>query len=133
MTFRFDDFALDTEAYRLERAGTPVPLEPKAFDVLLLLVQPAGKLVTKPAILDAVWPGTAVTDYALTRVIAQLRKSLGDAAHEARFIETVPTRGYRWIRPLAPLAPDAADATPASRLPVASPAVWTARFRRMEA
>src|SRR5688500_5469902 len=99
MKFYWDDFTLDTDAYRLARAGAPVPLERKAFDVLRLLVERAGKLVTKQEILDAVWPGTAVTDYALTRVIAQLRKSLGDAAHESRFIETVPTRGYRWIRP----------------------------------
>jgi Tol biopolymer transport system component/DNA-binding winged helix-turn-helix (wHTH) protein len=100
MKFLWDDFVLDPEAYRLERAGVALPLEPKAFNVLVLLVQRAGKLVTKQEILDVVWPQTAVTDYALTRVVAQLRKTLGDEVRETRFIETVPTRGYRWIRPL---------------------------------
>lgn len=100
--YRWDDFVLDLEAYRLERAGVHVPLEPKAFNLLALLVGKAGRLFTKQEIFDALWPATAVTDHALTRVVAQLRKALGDEAREARYLETVPTRGYRWIRPLDP-------------------------------
>ncbi|HUE89647.1 MAG TPA: winged helix-turn-helix domain-containing protein [Vicinamibacterales bacterium] len=100
MQFRFADFVLDLDAYRLERSGVPVALEPKAFDVLALLVQQPEHLFTKQAIFDAVWPKTAVTDHALTRVVAQLRRVLGDEAREATYIETIPTRGYRWIRPV---------------------------------
>jgi Tol biopolymer transport system component/DNA-binding winged helix-turn-helix (wHTH) protein len=103
--FRFDDFVLDLDAYRLERSGVPVALEPKAFDVLALLIQRPEHLFTKQAIFDAVWPGTAVTDHALTRVIAQLRRVLGDEAREATYIETIPTRGYRWIRPVVRVTP----------------------------
>ena len=117
MTFSWDDFVLDAEAYRLERAGVPLALEPKAFDVLVLLVQRAGKLVTKQEILEVVWPQTAVTDYALTRVVAQLRKVLGDEVRETRFIETVPTRGYRWIRPLTPLHARCCGPCPSMPLP----------------
>ncbi len=105
MQFRFDDFVLDLDAYRLERRGVPVALEPKAFDLLALLVQRPEHLVTKQAIFDAIWPNTAVTDHALTRVVAQLRRVLGDEAREASYIETIPTRGYRWIRPVERVTP----------------------------
>ncbi|MFP5378486.1 MAG: winged helix-turn-helix domain-containing protein, partial [Vicinamibacteria bacterium] len=98
--YSWDDFVLDTGAFRLERGGRPVPLEPKAVDVLALLVSQDGRLVTKQAIFDTVWRDVAVTDHALTRIVAQLRRALGDEARESRYIETVPTRGYRWIRPV---------------------------------
>jgi DNA-binding winged helix-turn-helix (wHTH) protein len=103
--YRWDDFLLDLDAYRLERAGTPLALEPKALNLLAVLVQRPGHLFTKQEIFEAVWPQTAVTDHALTRIVAQLRRALGDEAREARFLQTVPTRGYRWIRPVALDAP----------------------------
>lgn len=106
--YKWDDFVLDAENFRLERDGSPMPLEPKALNVLLFLVSRPARLVTKQELFDAVWPDTAVTDHALTRVIAQLRRALGDEARDARYIETVPTRGYRWIRPLKDINPDAA-------------------------
>jgi Tol biopolymer transport system component/DNA-binding winged helix-turn-helix (wHTH) protein len=118
-TYSWDSFVLDVDDFRLEHAGVPVPLEPKAFLVLVCLLERHGQLVTKQELFDQVWPDTAVTDHALTRVIAQLRRALGDEARESTFIETVPTRGYRWIRPLASLA----NATSASSLvPDALPA-----------
>ena len=91
--FRWDDFVLDLYTYRLERDGRPLSVEPKALDVLALLVGQPDHLFTKQEIFDAVWPDTAVTDHALTRVIAQLRRVLGDDSKDARYIETVPTRG----------------------------------------
>jgi len=96
--YRWDDFVLDLDSYRLERAGTPLSLEPKAFNLLVLMIQRPGHLFSKQEIFEALWPDTAVTDHALTRVVAQLRRVLGDEAREARYLETVPTRGYRWIR-----------------------------------
>ena len=72
-------------------------MEPKALELLLFLAANAGRLVTKAEIQDAVWKGTFVTDNALTRLVAQIRKALGDDAREARYIETVPTRGYRFV------------------------------------
>jgi len=94
------ELRVDTAAYRVERGGAPVSLEPKAFDLLVFLLANAGQLVTKQRLLDEVWGGTAVSDNALTRVIAQLRKAIGDDAREARYLETIPTRGYRWIAPV---------------------------------
>jgi len=116
----WDDYRLDPGAYRLERAGVPVPLEPKAFDVLDLLVSEPGRLFTKQEIFERVWRDTAVTDHALTRVIAQLRRALGDQSRDARYIETVPTRGYRWIGPVTPAARSEGTSVP---LPAAHAAV----------
>ena len=94
---RFADIELDVDRFVVTRAGRRVTLEPKAIDVLRVLVERRGRLVTKDDLLDAVWPGVAVTPNALTRVVAQLRRELGDDATAARYIETVPTRGYRFI------------------------------------
>jgi Tol biopolymer transport system component/DNA-binding winged helix-turn-helix (wHTH) protein len=97
ITYRFAGIELDIARFTVTRGGERLPLEPKAIDVLRVLVERRGHLVTKDELLDAVWPGVAVTPNALTRVVAQLRRELGDDASAARFIETVPTRGYRFI------------------------------------
>jgi DNA-binding winged helix-turn-helix (wHTH) protein len=104
------DLRVDPAAFVAERGGRRLDLEPKAFELLVLLLANAGRLLTKQEILDAVWAGTAVTDNALTRVVAQLRKALGDDAREARFLETVPTKGYRWIAPVEGPAEGPAEA-----------------------
>lgn len=104
MRYCWDDFVLDLDAYRLERAGVSIALEPKAFNLLALMVQRPGHLFSKQEIFAAVWPDAIVTDHALTRVVAQLRRALGDEARDGKYIETVPTRGYRWLAPTAPAA-----------------------------
>ena len=81
---------------------------PKTFAVLRYLVSQAGHLVTKDALLEAVWPETAVSEAVIQVAIRQLRRVLGDQARPARFIETVHGRGYRFIAPLCPL-PSSAD------------------------
>ena len=93
----FGDIEFDPARFRLARSGQAVHLEPKALRVLVFLLDNRGRLVDKGELQDAVWPDTAVTENALTRVIAQLRKAMGDDARESRFIETVPTRGYRFV------------------------------------
>ncbi|HEY3057068.1 MAG TPA: winged helix-turn-helix domain-containing protein [Thermoanaerobaculia bacterium] len=100
MTYRFDDIVVDPIAFRLSKAGEPVHIEPKALQILILLLELREKPVTKQELFDAIWPGIAVTENALTRAIAQLRKTLGDDAEAPRYVETVPTRGYRFIGPL---------------------------------
>src|SRR5262245_48728190 len=62
----------------------------------------AGELVTKEALLEAVWPNTIVTDGVLKRHVRELRAILNDDSEEPQYIETIPRRGYRWIAPLAP-------------------------------
>lgn len=106
--FRFADVELDLERFEVTRDGRRLALEPKAVDVLRFFVERPGRLVTRDELLDGVWPGVAVTPNALTRVVAQLRRELGDDAAQARFIETVPTRGYRFIAAVESIAPPAA-------------------------
>ncbi len=119
MKYRWEDFVLDVDAYRLERNAVPLALEPKAFNLLLLLIESPGHVFTKQEIFERLWPGTAVTDHALTRVVAQLRRVLGDDARDGRYIETVPTRGYRWIPKVE--AYDEAPQTPARAITPAKP------------
>lgn len=118
--YRWHDFVLDLDAYRLERAGLPLALEPKAFNLLALLVSRPGHVFTKQEIFETLWADTAVTDHALTRVVAQLRRVLGDDVRQPRYLETVPTRGYRWIHPVETgdtLAPAAEFVEPAPSAP----------------
>jgi Tol biopolymer transport system component/DNA-binding winged helix-turn-helix (wHTH) protein len=115
--YEFGDFRVDMGRMALTRADAVIPLEPKAFDVLVYLVEHRGGLVTKDELLDAVWAGTFVTPNVLTRAVAQIRKALGDEAEDARFIETVSKRGYRFI-PGVSVAP---FGTPGSASAAATP------------
>ncbi len=108
MKHRWDDFVIDLDGFRLERGGVPLSLEPKAFNLLVLLMGRPGHVFTKQEIFEKLWSGTVVTDHALTRVVAQLRRVLGDEARDGRYIETVPTRGYRWL-PKVEIIPEALE------------------------
>ncbi len=120
--YRWSDFVLDLDSYRLERAGVALTLEPKAFNLLVLLLGRPGHVFTKQEIFEALWPETAVTDHALTRVVAQLRRVLGDDVRQVRYLETVPTRGYRWIHPVEiGDAPEVAEVS-AEPVPIVPPA-----------
>jgi DNA-binding winged helix-turn-helix (wHTH) protein/Tol biopolymer transport system component len=120
--YAFGDFALDTGRVQLLRDGEPVALEPKAFAVLRLLAERAPHVVDKAEIFSAVWKDTAVTDNALTRVVAQLRKALGDDARDPRYIATVSTRGYRLLPPVETSAPGGVRARALPTVPDAAPA-----------
>jgi DNA-binding winged helix-turn-helix (wHTH) protein len=77
--------------------GRYIQLTPKAFAVLDYLHSRSGLLVSKDELLAAVWPQVYVTDGVLKAAVRDLRKALGDAPREPRFIETVHRRGYRFI------------------------------------
>lgn len=94
---RFGAFEIDTAAELLRRDGEIVHLEPRIFHLLLYLLEHRDRLVTKQDLNEQVWAGAFVTDNAVDRAVARLRKALGDDVHQPRFIETVPTRGYRFI------------------------------------
>jgi eukaryotic-like serine/threonine-protein kinase len=100
LTYIFDSFELDERSFCLMQDGERVPLEPKSLRVLLLLVQSEGQLLEKETILGAVWKDTFVEETTLTRAIALLRKQLGDDPRRPKFIETIPTLGYRFIAPV---------------------------------
>ena len=92
---RFDRFTLDCADGRLRADGVDVELRPKSFDVLRLLVQNAGRLVSKDEMARAVWPNVVATDDSLAQCISDVRKALGDDGQ--RFIKTVPRRGYVFV------------------------------------
>jgi TolB-like protein/DNA-binding winged helix-turn-helix (wHTH) protein/Tfp pilus assembly protein PilF len=97
MNYRFLDYDLSETDFCLSREGQRIALEPKALRVLTLLVSRAGRLVDKQELLESVWPDTFVEENTLTRTIAILRRQLGDTSRDSKLIETVPTRGYRFI------------------------------------
>jgi len=109
--FAFGDVRVEAGAHRLLRHGVVVPVEPKAFAVLLELLAHPGQLVARDALLDAVWGHRHVTPAVLNRVIAMLRKAIGDDADAPKCIETVHGLGYRFIAPLRTVAGAPADAT----------------------
>jgi DNA-binding winged helix-turn-helix (wHTH) protein/tetratricopeptide (TPR) repeat protein len=95
--FRFGRFLFDTAAYRLQCDGRDVEASPQTLDLLRLFVEQPGTLLTKPALLAALWPDVAVTDNALTQAVSELRHALDDTATAPMWIQTVARRGYRFI------------------------------------
>jgi DNA-binding winged helix-turn-helix (wHTH) protein len=99
----FGPFRFDLADECLWRGAQPIPLRPKAFAVLKVLVEHPGRLVTTQQVLDTVWPGTFVGDAVLKDNIRQLRDALEDDAKSPRYIETAHRRGYRFIAKLSEL------------------------------
>jgi DNA-binding winged helix-turn-helix (wHTH) protein len=93
----FPPFRLDLVNAQLWRGDQEIRLRRKTFDVLRYLVDHPGQLVTKEALLDAVWAEVTVSDSMPAICVTELRKALGDEASIPRFIETVHRRGYRFI------------------------------------
>ena len=94
--FEFESFHLDLRERVLLRDGNAIPLTPKVFDTLLLLVQNSGHLVLKDDLMTAVWPDSFVEEANLSQNISVLRKALGDTTQNPRYIVTVPGQGYRF-------------------------------------
>lgn len=94
--FVFGPFRLDPDNHRLFSDQKPIPLAPKAFDTLVYLVENTGRLVPRVDLIKAVWPDATVEDANLTVNISLLRKALGERDDGQPYIETIPTRGYRF-------------------------------------
>src|SRR4030081_529828 len=97
LVFKFADVEVREREFCIVKAGEVLPVEPKAFRVLVFLLRNPRRLITKDELLDAVWNDCAVSENSLTRSIALLRRLLGDDIHEPRYIATVPTVGYRFL------------------------------------
>jgi DNA-binding winged helix-turn-helix (wHTH) protein len=108
VTYRFGPFALSPERRCLERDGAPVPLTPKAFDLLVALVRHRARALSKDEILTLVWPRSHVEEGNLAQQILLLRKALA-AAGEC--VTTVPRHGYRFV---APVVEQSAEHPPSS-------------------
>ncbi len=95
--YEFGEYRVDAGKLLLSRSGRPVPLTPKVFDTLLLLVKRSGEVLDKEALLRAVWPDTMVEENNLNQNISTLRRIFGESRGENRYIATVPGRGYRFM------------------------------------
>lgn len=109
------DWAVEPALNQLSAAGRTVKLEPKAMAVLVYLADRPEQVVSREALLSAVWPGVVVGDDSLTQVVIKLRKVLGDAPEKQAYIQTISKGGYRLIAPVVrsveiPFAPARPDA-----------------------
>lgn len=112
MQWDFGPFRLDLANACLWQGEQRLTLRPKTFDILVYLVEHAGELVTKEALLDAIWPDTVVAEGVLTTGMGELRKILGETARQPQFIATVHRRGYRFIAPVTASNPLEVSTTP---------------------
>jgi DNA-binding winged helix-turn-helix (wHTH) protein/Tfp pilus assembly protein PilF len=115
--YRFGPFLVDRSGYRVMRGGVQLDLTPKLLDLLLLLLDHAGELVTKEELLDALWRDANVTDNALAQAVSELRDTLGDEPAAPTYIKTVARRGYRFVAPVTPL-PEPASAPTGGAAPI---------------
>src|SRR5271167_2600972 len=95
--YEFGDYRVDPGNLLLSRGGRPVPLTPKVFDTLLLLVKRSGEVLEKEELIRAIWPDAIVEENNLNQNISTLRRLLGESRGENRYIATVPGRGYRFV------------------------------------
>jgi DNA-binding winged helix-turn-helix (wHTH) protein/TolB-like protein len=113
MLHRFGVFEFESDTGELRKNGRVVALEPQPAKALSLLLSKPGEIVTRDELRDAVWgDGTHVDfDRGIAYCMSQIRAALGDSAENARFLQTIPKKGFRFIAPVAPVAP-AAPAAP---------------------
>ena len=97
ITYEFGPFRFDRRTLLLSRDGRAIHLSPKASQLLLLLLEARGEMVSKDELISALWPRTFVEEGNLPFQIHDLRKALGDRKGETIYIETIPRRGYRFL------------------------------------
>jgi Tol biopolymer transport system component/DNA-binding winged helix-turn-helix (wHTH) protein len=125
--YRFDQVEIDVQNLRVTVSSEIRPLEPKSFRLLLFLVENPNRAIPKDEIIATVWGSTFVSDNSLTKMVAQIRKALDDDPKAPRYIETVPTVGYRFVAQIdeeveeevgrEPAQEHVAPATPAAPVP----------------
>lgn len=126
--FRVAGWLVERDACRLSRGGKELHLRPMLIDLLALLADRKGQVVTKEEILDCIWSSRFVSESALTRNVAELRRYLSDKAGQPQFIETIPKRGYRLIAEVETLPGD-----PAKSLTAAKPMIAVLPFENLGA
>lgn len=110
--YRFDDFHVDPEAWNLYRDGEVIHLEPTVLKLLVFLIGNRDRLVTREELMDSVWGDTIVSESALSKAVARLRKALDDDPGAPRYIETVHSRGYRFVAKVEETTPGGASPPP---------------------
>jgi TolB-like protein len=97
MGFQFNQITLDTNQFRLSRAGEQIPVEPQVFDLLVYLIENRERVVTRDELLEKLWQGKVVTDSALGTSLKDARKAVGDSGAKQQVIKTFHGRGYQFI------------------------------------
>src|SRR5438552_2934434 len=102
-TIRFGDFELDHSG-ELRSGGRKVKLQTQPSQILRILIERPGEIVTREELRQKVWPSDTFVDFdhGINNAVKRLREALGDAAETPRFVETLPRRGYRFIANLQP-------------------------------
>ncbi len=111
---RFGIFEVDLQAGELRKQGLKVKLQEQPFQILAMLLERPGEVVTRDDIQKRLWPADTFVDFGrgLNRATNRLRESLGDQADSPRFIETLPRRGYRFIAPVEATRADSCASSP---------------------
>lgn len=99
--YRFADVVVDRHRFCVTKAGEARRITPRAFEVLVYLIEARQRVVEKQELFEQVWKDSFVSDNALTRIVKEIRHVIGDDATAPRYIETIPKRGYRFIGELA--------------------------------
>ena len=97
MVYRFDDYLADPETWRLSRDGQEVHVEPVVLKLLIYLIENRERLVPRQELMETVWGDTVISESALTKAVARLRKALQDDSATHRYLETVRSKGYRFV------------------------------------
>lgn len=97
MQYHFDEFVLSIKTAELFKGEESISIDPKVYDLLLFFCQNTQRVISREELLSQIWPTTVVSDNTLNRLIASLRKLLGDNAKSPLYIQTVPKLGYRFI------------------------------------
>ena len=95
--YEFGPFRLNATERLLQRGNDVVPLTPKVFDTLLVLVENCGHVLEKTKLMEQLWPDSFVEESSLTQNISLLRRALSDLGSDENYIETIPKRGYRFV------------------------------------
>ena len=101
MSARFGRFVFDEASRSLTAGGRPVPLSPKAFDLLAVLLGERPRALSKAELRDRLWPDTFVGETSLPRVVGEVRRALGDGPGQSSFVRTVPRFGYAFVGTVA--------------------------------
>src|SRR5438094_6146698 len=98
-TTRFGSFELDHDARELRRDGSQVRLQEQPFQILTILLEVPGRLVSRDELREKIWPSNTFVDFdhGINNAIKRLREALGDTAETPRYIETLPRHGYRFV------------------------------------
>src|SRR5271166_811029 len=119
--FQFGEFQLDVRARSLRREKTMVPLNSRAFDVLLYFVQNPGKVLTREELLKNVWAESFVDENSLAQSISALRRALEEKPGDNNYIVTLPGRGYQFVSPVQVVASEDGSTLPELAATASSP------------